>query len=851
MNHLVNKYAMFCLVLGMSIQSCVLFQGPVNGKDNPINNNNNHGLTGDGQFYWGTLTITPLDKNRSRITRSIESVPFYSGMVGKEFVSGRIHENTDEYPDGTENYFPGLVTCRYARVIQVEDDRNVIVDFAFNGGNVSSPQVTAQTDGYFFTDNRKAFKDLIENPTREEIIILDDDRVYVIKGMPQALLAKPIHFRRSGTGNHKPVIMLSVEDAFNMGKKGSGNSPSYAANFGGSNFILLDDNDYACTFTNIDISPTIYTIPTVQYGRSYANFFKEIKVNSSQKRLCRISNCNIDVLKQRAISQLGSERSGMTWDMPILGYSMNGGIETNGDVSDLTRYELINTSWRAHTVMNLKSKDRAGVLFKVVGADENSPVQLVENLAVKETSYENVPLSFSVVNGHTEITSLSSAFSWYLVTNQDWNGGTSTNHKTFNRISVFVNDVKYVLYMHNHADFRELGVGDIAVKNGQTARMFDVIAQKGDQLTTWQKGYKTGVLRIIDSQTVDVWGTQLVKGDVLKHNGHNYQINTVEYRTKDKSLTDHFIHYWRISLTGPPITATNPQFEVTESKLEPLLNGQPYNCRVFVNRDPHGHLFYTDGGVNMHFKNVETYGYWRSSSGGTGQPESLAKATQIAYFKNVVTHDGGCIGKEWRPAFMAYREQQQGSNYRLTIDGGNTEVWQTTTGGYHVSYKNKPVLRGRLISPVNGDTLGFTSNEEAGEVMITLQDGDYFSIKNVKGQSIRLKAFGTCTLNVDGYEGAKVDRQGFEHRMYGIYIVNANSTTKLYIEGSGGKAPIRCTSRDIKSSDQLIINLSNWQRNTEYYTDKFLSLPFSSAGDPNFTQNIQVTNQNGEPINLD
>jgi hypothetical protein len=96
-----------------------------------------------------------------------------------------------------------------------------------------------------------------------------------------------------------------------------------------------------------------------------------------------------------------------------------------------------------------------------------------------------------------------------------------------------------------------------------------------------------------------------VKGDVLKHNGHNYQINTVEYRTKDKSLTDHFIHYWRISLTGPPITATNPQFEVTESKLEPLLNGQPYNCRVFVNRDPHGHLFYTDGGVNMHFKNVE------------------------------------------------------------------------------------------------------------------------------------------------------------------------------------------------------------------------------------------------------
>jgi spore maturation protein CgeB len=54
--------------------------------------------------------------------------------------------------------------------------------------------------------------------------------------------------------------------------------------------------------------------------------------------------------------------------------------------------------------------------------------------------------------------------------------------------------------MHNHADFRELGVSDIAVKNGQTARMFDAIAQKGDQLTTWQKGYKTGVLRIIDSQ---------------------------------------------------------------------------------------------------------------------------------------------------------------------------------------------------------------------------------------------------------------------------------------------------------------------------------------------------------------
>ncbi len=812
-----------------------------------------NGLKGDAVFYWGTLTIEPISDRQSRIIYNGKKTPFFKEMEGMEFVSARIHKNPNVYPAQGDNYFPGLKTCRYAKVIKVESGNSLLVDFAFNGGNIQSPKKTENTDGYFFTDNRLALKTLIENKDRKEEIVLEDDKVYVVKGMPEAKLSKSILFKRSGTGKNKPILMLSIEDGFDNAANGNGRSKSFKQQFGGSDFFILPNNNNNCIFEEIDICPTIYTIPVIQKGIGYRYFWLDKEIESSQKRICSIRNSNMDAVRNMAIKELGKEHPDMTWDLPILGKCVNGGIDDGNDIVALTEYSLMNTSWRSSTVMVFKGNKkggRAGIMFKVVGDDPKNPVQLVENLEVKKTSFENIPIKFSSVGSHTEAEILSNDFNWYMMVNQDWNGGTSTNYRTFNKIDVEVNGTTRTIHFHNNADFRELADKTQAFVSTEKANIFDAFPKKGTEITWYQSGVKTGILKKVNNQTIDVWGYQFATNDKLEIDGKEYTIKKIEYQTKDKSKTKYYIHYWRLTLDGPPIVAAKPTILVKESANEILLDGKTRNCKVYVNRDEYSHLFYTNGKVNMHLENVETYGYWRSSGGGVGKPKHMYMAATVAYFKNVVTHNKGGVGAEWVPPFFNYRMKTQGDQYRLVYDGGNMTINQTKRNDFTVLVKNRPVANGSLISPVMGDDLGMAGHEQKQVLKLVLNDGDVFSIKDLKGQAVQLSAFGKCTLMVDGYEGVypKPDDEKLKNRMQGISILNADETTRLTIIGKGGKAPIKCTAKEIKSSNQVKIELTDWEPVGELYSNKFISFKFKENADPDFSKNVRAIGKNQKDL---
>jgi hypothetical protein len=133
---------------------------------------------------------------------------------------------------------------------------------------------------------------------------------------------------------------------------------------------------------------------------------------------------------------------------------------------------------------------------------------------------------------------------------------------------------------------------------------------------------------------------------------------------------------------------------------------------------------------------------------------------------------------------------------------------------------------------------------------LTLNEGDDFSIKDLKGSMVLIHAFGRCTLRVDGYEGyyPNPTHPTTSNRMHGLTIVKADQSTQLYIIGKGGRGPIRCISNAIQSSKQLVIDLRNWVPEPEFYNGKFITLPFTPETDSMYYQKIRAIGRNSENL---
>lgn len=76
---------------------------------------------------------------------------------------------------------------------------------------------------------------------------------------------------------------MSLEDAFTADPNGAadGRCPSFMATFGSFRWFMLPDGtgpqdvkSFGVEFDGVDIIPSTYTVPTVQYGSELGNFFQ-------------------------------------------------------------------------------------------------------------------------------------------------------------------------------------------------------------------------------------------------------------------------------------------------------------------------------------------------------------------------------------------------------------------------------------------------------------------------------------------------------------------------------------------------------------------------------------------------
>lgn len=117
-----------------------------------------------------TITYTPYSVDNTitsgtglvgtdytKITSS-KANTFTSDDLNKEFCGLFAHRNPETADTSqVDLYVPNIVGSRYCNVVYVLDDRNIIVDFEFNGGNRDTPQIKTNAKGYIFKDNSDLF----------------------------------------------------------------------------------------------------------------------------------------------------------------------------------------------------------------------------------------------------------------------------------------------------------------------------------------------------------------------------------------------------------------------------------------------------------------------------------------------------------------------------------------------------------------------------------------------------------------------------------------------------------------------------------------------------------------------
>ena len=226
-----------------------------------------YGAVGDytGAEFYNALTIIPLGgegDGTSKVIYTGGGDVFDAGWVGRELVVFRCHHNPGAYPE-TRNYFPNLLTCRYVKVVKVIDARTLEVDLSINGGNRDfkpdgvTPSMTGAS-GYFFTNNREAFRKAFTDPERPEALLLENGRTYVVRGGWDCAVPKNLVVTTRDPGGPKAAIKLSFEDAFSTDPhgQGAGRCPSFAADYGSAAYFRLEDGeDYSIAFRNIDLLP--------------------------------------------------------------------------------------------------------------------------------------------------------------------------------------------------------------------------------------------------------------------------------------------------------------------------------------------------------------------------------------------------------------------------------------------------------------------------------------------------------------------------------------------------------------------------------------------------------------------
>ncbi|MEI6423154.1 MAG: hypothetical protein WCP55_13110, partial [Lentisphaerota bacterium] len=584
------------------------------------------GVRGFRKDFFGTLTVIPysqdktIEEGHSKITYAGKDFAFDKKWMDEnvEFLAYRIHKNPANVT--SEAFFPAITGSRYSKVIKVIDEKNLIVDFEYNGGNPSAPQISEKVSGYFFIDCAPALRKMVQSQTRPENLVFESGKCYVCKGMPNIpFLAKEqsgnMRWISSFPGK-RASIKISAEDAV-----GEPSGKDLAIPCGP--FFKLDTHDFSIYLQDINIIGPTYTVPVVQDELAWVMF----DYGAGQcERTLEIRNCNTFAEKDE-YERIGIKLPpGANWLAPSITGIVGGGgkIGDRGDgVLDIIgyqRFNLIRSTWISKCVHSIKNNDGAGNWVTIDGVDTDRngmPVNMVyEALFAKRNRFDNKKIAFHDfpgVGAGRGVRIESDDFSWKMMVNQYWIGGTSTIYADTNIIEID----GFKLYFGNNGDWRrELQQADASCGyiNATDALLFDRIPRKGDKIKIGKN----------DDGEFSVWGWGVQEGDILDVGGKSCEVASRKRKYTNTSLLGianprkddkgSFAHYWSIKFKDS-VPKTDAIAEVKKSGTEYLLDGKPRTANLVYDRDFSGHLIYNRAEVNYEMRNICFSGNFRQTSG--------------------------------------------------------------------------------------------------------------------------------------------------------------------------------------------------------------------------------------------
>lgn len=807
------------------------------------------------RHFFGTIDYTPLGDGTTRLTYTGTGDAFNDDFKDMWMESSRCHKNASTYPEGNDlagiRTFPGILAARYSEVVAVQDGKNLIVDFEYNGGNVEEPRPAAKQDAIFFFDNRAAMRACINDPNRPEVVVGKNGATYATLKLPEATLKKSIEFRNADGRLDNPCRMkLFFSDGLKLNAQGN------AAGMGGGLVFFHETNVTANVYFKWQFLPTIYQVHSVDASPSMHIFVNKIKghgmkfdSNTSAGEKV-FYNYNPYAERDEMKKALGFVRQGANFVLPIYG-KCSGGGKVDPVTNDIGVYNdyIIYGGWQARTVQNLKCQDKkAGVRFKVFGKSPAERGDLIERVkGVKGTAYPNIRLRW--VDNRT-IEQDMDDWNWYFVANQYWTGGMKVAASTFGQ----VNTPHGVIKAGNFADWSieagtiaNDGIVDWSLKglkgaemSVRTVRFFDRVPAAGDVIYMGiVPGAKTLPGKVNDTR-FRTWGWAVHVGMALRYKGTDYTVVRTDYcgineahtssnirgssqgiRPRDKRHGGAPYHYWEIVL-DKPIADDPAELVVASSQLEYLLDGKYHELEVeFRQGDPLGHLFYMNSNVGMHFENVNFSGNIRAS-GGRYDGKNLYSAVDTAIWRNVyaVNEDGTpaldarC---EWQPRSISARQRILKDNkYRFIIDGGRAFVNANSSDSCQVELRNRPTLVGgtrsyggsKLWNPVT-DGKGF--EVASWDVSVMLSGGFKTDLSNISSKApITIIGHGTADLSKLDAPFVLV-RDSFEPDEKRCMISFKDPDEHdLRLVGSGGAAGIMMTGRGY-GIGKFAVELTDWK----------------------------------------
>lgn len=785
--------------------------------------------------YFAALTVTPFACDRtiaegaghSRVTRTGDGPDFDKTWAadGVEFVAYRIHKNPVEITP--ESFFPAVLGSRYARVVRVIDERNLIVNLEFNGGSPDAPKVSERASGYLFIDCAPALRKMVSAPDRPDVFLFESGECYVCKGMPNIpFVAKEqtrdMHWRAT-RADARARIKLSAEDAVSQREKAG----APAAIPGGA-FFALDTHDRSIYLEDIDFIGPTYSVPVVEAGWDGVMFSYG---NGPCARTMEIRNCNTFAEKAE-FEKRGGLPAGATWVAPgitgIVGGGGKRGDRGDGvvDMLDYQRFNLIRSTWVARCIHSIKNNDGAGNWITIDGVDldaEGRPVNMAyEAMYVKRNRFENVLISFhnfAGANARRGMRSESPDFSWRMLANQYWTGGTSTGGA-----DIVVIDIDgFRLYVGNNGDWwREAGKGNVAggILNAAEAALFDRIPVAGDRVPLERTA--DGAWR--------TWGWGVQVGDVLSVGGRDLTVAARKRASSPDAVLGvtmpgriaGYAHYWELTFKDKATpSGDKAEAVVKTSRTAYLLDGKPRAATLVYDRDLHGHWQYNRAEVNYEFRNICFNGYYRQTAGpatNQGEYQGIWELPVTQDWVNcwAMATDGSVrgapasqIGSEaFNKSVLELRNrhpQSRKHDHHILVDGGHLYVGRGNTGLSPIWFRNRPTLiygtasfgEPRLCNPVMLDDKGVVC---PSGMALSLVDGltvnlSHSVIGDAKGKSpVGMQVYGNGTVILDDVRLFEVPL-GKQKLSGAVSTTLANGLQKdrfaLHIRGTGGAAGFR------------------------------------------------------------